>query len=93
MNYFNAQGFSLDESKAQDLYRTLIEVPANYPAYGYGMAKFRQLHLDIEKALGEGYDEIETNKVFLGHGWVDMEILEQLVDEFIENQKYILGIE
>ena len=93
MNYFNAQGFSLDESKAQELYRTLIEVPANYPAYGYGMAKFRQLHLDIEKALGEGYDEIETNKVFLGHGWVDMEILEQLVDEFIEDQKYILGIE
>ena len=69
---------------ANDMYRTLIEMPAGYAAYGYGMSFMLDLHKDAEKQLGEFYDEVEFNSVVLSHGWCSLSELQRIVDEYIE---------
>lgn len=73
-----------DSSMANDMYRTLIEMPAGYAAYGYGMSFMLDLHKDAEKQLGEFYDEVEFNSVVLSHGWCSLSELQRIVDEYIE---------
>ena len=74
-------GFNGD--MAADLYKTLIEMPSGYAAYGYGMSFMLDLHVDAQKSLGALYDEIEFNKVVLSHGWCSLAELERTVDEYV----------
>ena len=88
----NDMGFNSSDEMATDLYYTLIEMPAEYPAYGFGMAKFVDLHTDAKNALGKFYNEIEFNKEILSYGWVPMEKLEQIVENYIAEQKSFYGL-
>ena len=86
-------GFGSDDNTALELYNTLIEMPAEYPAYGFGMVKFLDLHTLAKKELGSNYSEIAFNEEILSHGWVPLEILEEIVDNYILEQKALYGIE
>lgn len=90
---FQSIGFNVDYATALDLLRNLIEMPAQYHAYGYGMSKFYDLHNDVEAALGDYYDQVDFNAYIQTYGWVPMEMLEELVAEYIVAQKHINGIE
>ncbi len=91
-SYMSEMGFNSSDEMAADLYYTLIEMPAEYPAYGFGMAKFVDLHTDAKNALGKYYNEIEFNKEILSYGWVPMEKLEEIVANYITKQKSFYGI-
>ena len=49
-------------------------------------------HDYAKKELGTLYNEIEFNKVIHSHGWCSYDVLEELVDEYIAEQKFIYGI-
>lgn len=91
--YMSELGFGVDMDTAKEMYNTLIEMPAEYPAYGFGMAKFRDLHIYAQKELGANYNEVDFNRAIQSRGWVPMEVLEELVEEYIVEQKTLYGIE
>lgn len=91
-SYLDELGFSADDDTAKELYNTLIEMPAEYPAYGFGMAKFLDLHTKAKAALGANYSEIDFNREIMSYGWVPMEKLEQIVNQYIVDQKQLYGI-
>lgn len=74
------------------MYNTLIEMPAEYPAYGYGMAAYVDIHNQAIQELGEFYNEIDFNRAIQSKGWVTMEKLYEMVDEYIVEQKTLYGI-
>lgn len=92
LTYFNEVGFSFDYAGAKNLYNTLIEMPAEYPAYGYGMAAYVDIHNQAIQELGEFYNEIDFNRAIQSKGWVTMEKLYEMVDEYIVEQKTLYGI-
>ena len=47
---------------------------------------------DVFNALGKFYNEIEFNKEILSYGWVPMEKLEQIVENYIAEQKSFYGL-
>lgn len=74
---------SFNSSMAQDLYNTLIEIPTQYAAYGYGMSFMLDLHVDAKQRLGYLYDEVEFNSVVLSNGWCSLSELKRITDEYI----------
>lgn len=89
-SFLSKQGFNA--GVAQDIYSLLVEIPTQYAAYGYGRSHFRDIHDYAKKELGTLYNEIEFNKVIHSHGWCSYDVLEELVDEYIAEQKFIYGI-
>ena len=84
--FFDQLGFSA--SAAEGVYLTLIEMPGNYACYGYGMKFFIDLHANAQSKLGELYDEVRFNEVIHSRGWVGLEELQQITDEYIEDTLY-----
>ena len=41
---------------------------------------FNKIHNEAKKALGNYYNEIEFNSMILSNGWVELDILEEMVD-------------
>ena len=91
-SYMGSVGFPSDDETALELFNTLIEMPAEYPAYGFGMVKFLDLHTKAKSALGVNYNEIDFNREILSYGWVPMEKLEQIVENYIAEQKNLYEI-
>lgn len=82
-----------DSSGAQDLYNTLIEMPTQYAAYGYGMCYMLQLHNNAKAALGGHYDEKDFNEnVVLIEGECGLGRLTELTNEYIAKMKYVYNI-
>ena len=88
--YFDEIGFN--SSAALDLYRTLIEMPTTYAAYGYGVIFMAGIHAKAQGALGGYYDEIEFNEAIMQHGWCSLGKLQQLTDEYIEDTLFYYTI-
>ena len=80
-----------DASGAEDMYRTLIEMPTQYAAYGYGINFFVDIHEYAKDQLGKNYNEIEFNSVLLSHGWCSLGELQELVDEYIADTKHLFS--
>jgi len=80
-----------DSSGAEDMYRTLIEIPTQYAAYGYGINYFVDIHNYAKEQLGKNYNEIEFNSVLLSHGWCSLGELQKVVDEYIANTKHLFS--
>ena len=78
---------------AVSLYNTLIEIPTQYAAYGYGMSFMLDLHVDAKARLGYLYDEVEFNAMLLSKGWVGFDILEDTYEEYMKAKCFELGIE
>ena len=89
--YFDEVGFN--SSAAQDIYRTLIEMPTTYAAYGYGVIFMAGIHAKAQGALGGYYDEIEFNEAIMQHGWCSLGKLQELTDEYIEDTLFYYTID
>ncbi len=64
-----------------------ITWPGQATAYKVGMIKILELRQKAEDALGEDFDLKAFHNVVIGNGGVPLEILEQLVDEYIAQEK------
>jgi uncharacterized protein (DUF885 family) len=58
--------------------------PAQATAYYIGYAKILELRQRAQEALGEEFDFKEFHNVLLGSGAVPLDVLEQIVDEYIQ---------
>ena len=61
--------------------------PGQACAYKVGMLKIRELRARAQQALGPKFDNKKFHDVVLGNGALPLEILEQLVDEWIAKSK------
>ena len=89
--YFDEVGFN--SSAAQEIYRTLIEMPSTYAAYGYGVIFMSRIHKEAQAELGGYYDEIEFNEAIMQHGWCSLGKLQDLTDEYIEDTLFYYTID
>jgi len=64
-----------------------IVMPGQACAYKIGMMKILELRERTKQALGEQFDLKEFHNVVLKNGSVPLDILEQLVDEYIDEYK------
>jgi len=62
-------------------------MPGQACAYKIGMMKILELRERTKQALGEQFDLKEFHNVVLKNGSVPLDILEQLVDEYIDEYK------
>ena len=81
-----------DESAAQEIYNLIIETATQYASYGYGKYIFFNLHKEAKEVLGNYYNEIEFNTMLLSNGWVGLETIEQMCDEYLEAKCFEYGL-
>jgi len=62
-------------------------MPAQATAYKVGMTKILELRDRAEKTLGDKYDVRDFHRVVLNNGSVPLNILEKLVNKYIEENK------
>jgi uncharacterized protein (DUF885 family) len=60
-----------------------IVLPGQAVGYKLGMLKILELRERAQEALGEDFDLKDFHRVVVGNGSLPLEILEQLVDEYI----------
>ena len=89
--FLDSLGFNA--SAAQDIYNTLIEMPGTYAAYGFGRILFLDLHTLAEETLGSYYNEKEFNGVLLSHAWCSGQELVNLVEEYVDHQAFLNGLQ
>lgn len=64
-----------------------IVMPGQACAYKIGMLKILELREKAQKELGEKYDMKKFHNTLLKNGAVPLDILEELIDEYIQNEK------
>ena len=64
-----------------------IVMPSQATAYKIGMIKLVELREKARQALGEKFDIREYHDVVLKNGAVPLDVLEQLVDDYIKAKK------
>ena len=62
-------------------------MPGQATAYKVGMTKILELREKAQKALGSAYDVRDFHRVVLNNGSVPLNILEQLVDNYIAEKQ------
>lgn len=80
----NTPNSATDSTKAIERY---IVMPGQATAYKIGMIKILELREKAKTALGEKYDIRDFHDVVLRNGAVPLDVLEQLVDEYIAAAK------
>ena len=93
VNYF---GYSVedmvklgeDRENAQTIVERLMEIPAAYVPYGYGMHVMVELHNSAKAALGERYDECEFNRALLSEGFAPtLDRAKSITSSFVSKKK------
>ncbi|MEN3157008.1 DUF885 domain-containing protein [Alkalimonas sp. NCh-2] len=72
------------EGDAQKAIERYIVMPAQATAYKIGMIKLLELRAKAKEQLGERFDIREFHDVVLRNGAVPLDVLEQLIDAYIE---------
>ena len=80
-------------SDVDGMYNQFLEMPTTYHAYGYGKYVFYSYHQKAKEYLGDTYDEVELNAMFLSKGWTNLAILEETYTEYMEAKCHELGVE
>ena len=85
INYF---GVTADEIGDTAMIEMLMEIPAVYVPYGYGMYTMYTLHENAKTALGSKYSETELNGRLLAEGFAPtLTRAKQIADGYIKNTK------
>lgn len=74
------------------LYNQLVEVATNSMMYYYTYCKLNDFRDLAMKELGGLYDEVEFNIVLLSSGALPLQMIEAKVNEYINQQKFVLGL-
>lgn len=90
-SFLDKNGYNGDA--AQEIYDLIIEMPAVYPAYGYGKMVFVSLHDEAKSLLGHYYDEVEFNDMLLSKGWTDLDELKNTYTEYMKAKCHEVGVE
>lgn len=85
--------YGYNEGAAQEIYDLIIEMPAVYPAYGYGKMVFLSLHSEAQSLLGNYYDEVEFNDMLLSKGWTDLQELKTTYNQYMTRKCHEVGVE
>ncbi len=83
--YLTNAGF--DGSIAGDIMEYVIAEPGNYQMYCFGWLEFKALREKAEEELGKKFDEVEFHKVLLDAGPSQFYLIEELVDDYIKENK------
>lgn len=84
VNYFQTSLISLNT----DIIERLMEIPAAYVPYGYGMYYIYNLHEKAKAELGDKYDEVAFNGALLSEGFgPTLTRAKEITDEYIKNNK------
>ncbi len=75
------------KTEAVNAIERYIVMPSQATAYKIGMIKLVQLREKARQALGEKFDIREYHDVVLKNGAVPLDVLEQLVDDYIKAKK------
>lgn len=85
INYF---GKSAEELGGSDVIEMLMEIPAAYIPYGYGMYTMYTLHEKAKNALGNKYSEVDFNGALLSEGFgPTLARAKQITDNYIKKHK------
>ena len=82
-DYFGQLGFNT--GAVTSVYKTLVEIPTTYAAYGYGIVFMSKIHGQAQVETGKYYDEVEFNKAIMAKGWCNLGTLQELTDEYISD--------
>lgn len=82
----NTPGNRVDNLKAIDRY---IVMPGQATTYKIGMLKIQELRDKAQKALGDKFDIRRYHDEVLRHGAVPLDVLEELIEEWILREKSI----
>lgn len=75
------------KTEAVNAIERYIVMPSQATAYKIGMIKLVQLREKARQALGEKFDIREYHDIVLKNGAVPLDVLEQLVDDYIKAKK------
>ena len=84
-NYMNTNGFNGEA--AQEIMDYVIAEPGNYQMYVLGWLEFEELKEYAQEELGDKFNEVEFHKVILDAGPCQFYILEDLVKEYVKENK------
>jgi uncharacterized protein (DUF885 family) len=86
IEYMDAHTAEAHESVVSEIERYIV-MPGQACAYKIGMIKVLELRDKAKKALGEKFDLRRFHDVILKNGAMPLEILERVVDEYIQSAK------
>ena len=84
MDFLAGYGIS-DRNAAEEIFKLVVEEPANYLNYFIGYLEFLDLRRAAEKELGEDFDVKEFHGFLLETGPAPFYIIEDYMDEWMKS--------
>lgn len=79
-------GLEADET-VEALYNSAINDPGLLLEYGFGMMKMLTIREDAMEELGKKFDMVEYHQLILESGSIPFDLMEEIVEEWIETKK------
>jgi len=77
------------EADCTDSINRYIVMPSQATAYKVGRLKILELRETAKKSLGDKFDICQFHEVVLSNGSVPLDVLEELVDQWIKSKQTI----
>ncbi len=88
INYFGDFDISTAVQQGEKIIQTLVENPAVYVPYGYGMYTIYNLHEKAKSELGDKYSEVDFNGALLSEGFgPTLTRAKQITESYIKKNK------